>query len=112
MIKTANGSNLLGRTVVVAMGLVKRVDEIKGTFGAVVGLLKLKPVKIRLRDDAIPFSVTIARRVSAPLLYKVRTQLERMVKCGIIEEITEPTEWCVTMVPVPKEADKKVSYLK
>ncbi|KAG1953647.1 hypothetical protein F2P79_009188 [Pimephales promelas] len=26
-----------------------------------------------------------------------------MVKCGVIEEITEPTEWCAPMVPVPRK---------
>ena len=43
------------------------------------------------------------RRVSAPLLPKVKTELERKVKCGVIEEVKEPTEWCTLMVPVPKK---------
>lgn len=72
----------------------KRVDEIQGTFDTDVGLLKIKPVKICLRDDAVPYSVNTARRVSAPMLPKVKAELEKMVKCGIIEEVTEPTEWC------------------
>ncbi|XP_042345404.1 uncharacterized protein K02A2.6-like [Plectropomus leopardus] len=109
VVKTASCSNLLGRAVAVAMGLVKRVDEIQGTFGPDVGLLKIKPVKICLRDDAVPYSVNTARRVSAPMLLKVKAELERMVKCGVIKEVTEPTEWCAPMVPVPKRtADVRI----
>ena len=68
VIKTANGSSLLGRNVAVAMGLVKRMEEVQSTFGADLGLLKIKPVEIRLRDDAVPYSINTARRVSpAPL---------------------------------------------
>ena len=103
VIKTANGSNLLGRNVAVAMGLVKRVEEVQSTFGADLGLLKVKPVRIRLRDDAVPYSITTARRVSAPLLPKVKAELDRMLKCDVIEEIKEPTEWCAPIVPVPKK---------
>lgn len=33
---------------------------------------------------------------------KAKAELERMVRCGVIEEVTEPTEWCAPMVPVPK----------
>ncbi|KAK7100952.1 hypothetical protein V1264_023813 [Littorina saxatilis] len=33
---------------------------------------------------------------------KVEEELERMKKAGIIEEITEPTDWCSPMVPVLK----------
>lgn len=73
-----------------------------GTFDTDVGLLKIKPGKICLRDNAVPYSVNTARRVSAPMLPKVKAELERMVKCGVIEGVTEPTEWCNPMVPVPK----------
>lgn len=104
VVKTASCSNLLGRAVAAAMGLVKRVDEIQGAFDTDVGLLKIKPVKICLRDDAVPYSVNTARRVSAPMLPKVKTELERMVRCGVIEEVTEPTEWCAPIVPVPKRS--------
>lgn len=104
VIRTANGSDLLGRNVAVAMGLVKRLNEIQSTFDAELGLLKVKPVKIRLREEAVPYSVSTARRVSAPLFPKVRAELERMVGCGVIEEVKEPTEWCAPMVPVPKKS--------
>lgn len=104
VIKTARGSNLLGRDVAVAMGLVKRLEEVQSTFGTDLGLLKVKPVKIRLREDAVPYSLNAARRVSAPLLPKVKAELERMLRCNVIEEIKEPTEWCAPMVPVVKKS--------
>lgn len=55
-------------------------------------LLKTTPVKIKLKADAVPYAVTTARRVSIPLLSKVKAELDRMVKCGVIEEITAQTE--------------------
>lgn len=62
-----------------------------------------------LQDHAVPYSVSTARRVSAPMLPKVKAELERMVKCGVIEGVTEPTEWCALMVPVPKQtADVRI----
>ena len=48
------------------------------------------------------------------MLPKVKAELERMVKCGVIMEITEPTEWCAPMVLAPKRtADVRIcAYLK
>ena len=55
-----------------AMGLVKRIVELKETNNPYpssdVGLLKIKPVKITLKEDAVPYSVSTARRVSVPML--------------------------------------------
>ncbi|KAK9537909.1 hypothetical protein VZT92_005484 [Zoarces viviparus] len=91
------------------MGLVKRIEEIKSTeylseaSPADIGRLKIKPIKIRLQEDAVPYSVTTARRVSVPMLPKVKKELDRMVASGVIEPIKEPTEWCAPMVAVPKK---------
>lgn len=38
-----------------------------------------------------------------PILQKVREELERMERNGIIERVTQPTGWCVSMVPVLKK---------
>lgn len=108
------GSHLLGRSVAVAMGLVKRIEEIKRSekdrisCPADIGRLNVKPVKIILKEGAVPYSVSTARRVSVPMLPKVKKELERMVASGVITEIKEPTEWCAPMVPVPKKNTEQV----
>ena len=88
--------NLLSRATSTALGLVKRVNSV--AFSTV----KCKPVKIKLKEGATPYTITTARRVPIPLQEKVKKELQRMKDCDIIEEITEPTEWVSPMVPVLK----------
>ena len=45
--------------------------------------------------------MSTARRVSVRMLSKVKAELDRMVACGVITEIKEPTEWCASMIAVP-----------
>lgn len=61
---------------------------------------------IELRDEAIPYSVSVPRRVPIPLLPKVKTELERMEHLGVISKVNEPTDWCAGMVVVPKPNDR------
>ena len=93
-------SNLLGRETAVEMGLVKRVQQVKRTEHQ--GILKTEPVKINLKEDAVPYAVRSARRVSLPLLPKVKAELKRMIEQGVIERVTQPTDLCAPMVPVMK----------
>lgn len=65
-------SNLLGRNVAVAMGLVKRINELKSAHSGQLRTLNIKPVKIILKEDAVPYSVHAARRISVPMLPKVK----------------------------------------
>ncbi|XP_030578829.1 uncharacterized protein K02A2.6-like [Archocentrus centrarchus] len=107
VIKGPYAHNLLGGSVARRMGLVKRIDNIdtdllEDVFGE-IGLLKCDPVKIELKANAEPYSLTTPRRVPFPLLAKVETELKRMLALGIIEEVTEPTDWCAPMVPVEKK---------
>lgn len=95
-------NNLLGREASVAMGLVKRLEELKSSAPTDIGLLKI--IRISLKDNAVPYSVTTARRISVPMLSKVKMELDRMMAAGVIEEIKEPTEWCAPMVAVPKKS--------
>lgn len=37
-----------------------------------------------------------------PLMPKVKEELKRMEDTGIIEKVTEPTDWCSPIVVVPK----------
>ena len=87
--------SLLSRETASAMNLVKRV-------GSVFAEVKCEPVKIKMKNDARPYSVTTARRIPIPLLGKVEKELKRMKDNGVIEEVTEPTEWVSPIVPVLK----------
>ncbi len=43
-------------------------------------------------------------RIPLPLLGKVKEEIDRMEKMGVITKIEEPTNWCAGMVVVPKKA--------
>jgi hypothetical protein len=66
-------------------------------------VIKMKTIKIHLKDDVTPVCCTTARRVPFPLMSAVRAELDRMVENDIIEAVDEPTEWCSAMVPVVKK---------
>lgn len=103
VIRGQNVNNLLSRPAALAMGLVKRVHEVHSSEQK-FGLLKTQPVKIVLQDNAQPYAVCTARRVPIPLLGAVKEELARMEANNIIEAVTDPTEWCAPMVPVPKKS--------
>lgn len=99
--------NLLSRTAAVRMGFIQRLDNvIDPELFADIGLVDCQPVKIVLRNDAQPFSVSTARRVPIPIESAVRSELQRMEQEGIVQKITEPTPWCSPMVPVVKKNGK------
>uniref|UniRef100_A0AAV2L3T1 C2H2-type domain-containing protein n=1 Tax=Knipowitschia caucasica TaxID=637954 RepID=A0AAV2L3T1_KNICA len=95
------GESKCNRDTAVEMGLVKRVQQVKAA-AVHQGTMKTDPVKIHLRDDAVPHAVHTARRVPLPLLSKVQAELQRMEEHGVIVKVTQPTEWCAPMVPVLK----------
>jgi transposase InsO family protein len=104
--------SLLSRKAVTQLGLVKRVGAIsaeQSAFGEIdENHILCQPVKIALHENAEPYSVQTARRVPIPLVEKVKDELKRMEKCGVIEKIEEPTDWCAPMVPVPKSTGSGV----
>ena len=46
------------------------------------------------------------RRVSAPLLQKVKDELDRMEKLGVVERVQEPSDWVNSLVAVLKPNGK------
>lgn len=105
---------LVGRPAIEGLDLVSRVNSLEQN-----SILKKHPnifqglgnmegeYHIRLREGAVPFAQTTPRRVALPLLPKVKAELKRMERLGVISQVDDPTEWCALMVVVPK-ADNKV----
>lgn len=100
-----NTDCLLSREAAVRLNLVQRIDmtEAKNlAFGQIGPPVKTDPVKIILKDDAEPYSISVPRRIPIPLLPKVERELKRMEEAGVIEKVSGPTDWCAPMVPVLK----------
>ena len=99
---------LIGLPAIEALELVHRVSSVTSDIPAKFpelfqGLGSLPgEYTIRLRDNAKPFTITTPRRVALPLLPRVKAELEKMEKTGVISRVDVPTEWCTTMVVVPK----------
>ena len=67
---------------------------------------------IRLRDDAKHFVPTTPRRIAVPPHQKVKEELQRMESLGVIERVTQPTDWCAGMVVVQKTNGRTHATLK
>ena len=50
--------------------------------------------RIIIRSNSRPYALTTPRRVAAPLMSKVKAELQRMEKLGVISKIEEPTVCC------------------
>ena len=99
--------NLLGRSAASSLGLVQRlVDNVHvSAFGDLDDQpVECTPVKIRLKDNAEPFSFTTARRIPIPIMDKIKVELERMKRANIVEEMAEPADWCAPIVAVLKKS--------
>lgn len=106
---------LLGFPAILALGLLHPVDSVKELEADMkkmypkvftgLGLLKGE-YKIKLKEGAKPYALSLPRRIPLPLYDKVKAELERMEKMGVIEPIEEPTEWCAGMVVAPKPNGK------
>ena len=116
-----NRTPLLGLRTCVRLNLIKRVidnvnlvrdekiaqlvEEFKDTFDE-IGTLK-RTYKMVLKDDATPI-ISPTRRIPYALNEKVKEEIARMLKLGVIERIpeNEPTDWLNTMVVAHKPNGK------
>ena len=79
----------------------------KTTFNTKADVLPVmsgKPHKIHLKEGVIPFAAHTPIPIPHHWKEEVKTQLDRDVEMGIIQEapIGEANEWCMRMVTVPK----------
>ena len=103
---------LVGRPAIQALNLVARLDAVNNNPKQQViqkfpelftGLGTMQgEYQIKLKADATPFVLTTPRRIAVPLQPKVKAELQRMEKLGVIRKVEEPTEWCSGIVVVPK----------
>ena len=103
---------LLGRLAIDALNLVqkghcddsRRIEqEVKKMYPNLLkGLRELEgEFNIKLIPGSAPYAIT-PRRVALPLMPKVKEELQRMEKLGVISKVDIPTDWCAGMVVVPK----------
>jgi len=95
----------------------RSADQLKASlleeFADVFDCSQLKPMNgppmdIKLKPDASPTCVHRARPIPYAYREQVKKQLDGMVDEGIIEPVTEPTEWCHPIVIVDeKGTDEK-----
>ncbi|CAM1325808.1 Uncharacterised protein r2_g3471 [Pycnogonum litorale] len=97
--------NLLSRDTAVAFGVLSFVASVDSDVFGKRGSWKMDPVKVHLKENAIPWSVNTARRIAIPLLEPVKRELDIMLKNGIISKFSEPTDWCAPIVPVAKKVE-------
>ena len=82
---------LLGRQAIESLNIVRKIDAIgftkdyKERFPNLfkgLGKLNGPDYKIKLKSDAMPYALNTPRRVSAPLLTKVKEELARIMEKG------------------------------
>nr|XP_018911231.1 PREDICTED: uncharacterized protein K02A2.6-like [Bemisia tabaci] len=92
------------------LGILKQVNTITAKYTSLikkyevfqgVGCVKDTKCKITIKENAKPVAEP-ARRIPYMLRRRVRGELNRMVKLGIIEPVNEPTEWVNPIVTVTK----------
>ena len=103
-------SNFLSRALTSKLGLVKSIGSISKVFGS-TGLVKTKPVKIKLMESAKPYNIVTPRRIPFPLVVALKEKLGRMEENGIIQKTTEPTDWCTLMVFARKKNGSVRTYV-
>lgn len=64
-----------------------------------LGTLKDKHI-IRLKPDAVPFSLRVPHRIPIPLLEVVRPELDKFESAGVIRRVDKLTPWCSCHVVV------------
>ena len=102
--------SLLGRPGILALDLIARIHALQEVDKFVVRFPKLfqglgtiqGEYRISLQEGAKPFALSTPRRIPLPLMPKVKLELQRMEDMGVIRKVEQPTDWCASIVVVPK----------
>ena len=88
------------------LGLIAHILTIEAHSVPEPGICTLSgdSMKIVLKENTQPYSVSTPRRIPIPLMPKVKAELERMEREGITSSVSGATEWCAPMVPVIKKS--------
>ena len=108
---------LLGRSANEKLNLFTRINDIQSQCSEEQikkkypqlfhGLGELEgEYEIQLKPNAQPFAITSPRRIPLPMKSKVKAEITRMEKLGVIRKVEQSTEWCAGMVTVPKPNGK------
>ena len=110
-------TNLLGLPALRALKLIARVDAVEQYEDTIrqkypklfTGLGNMGvEYSIKLRPNAKPYALSTPRNITLPLRSKVKEELTKMEKSGVISKVEGPTEWCAGMVVVPKKQSNSV----
>eukprot|EP00731_Ephydatia_muelleri_P036384 Em0245g3a len=110
-------TNLLGLPALHALKLIARMDSVKEYEESIqrnypqlsTGLGAMgSEYTIKLKPNPKPYSLSTPRNIPLPLRDKVKEELERMTKLGVISKVETPTEWCAGMVVVPKKSSGSI----
>ena len=97
-----SAGDLLSRSVCSHLGVLQLTGEVNEDVFFVTSVLREMSggeMKLELTDDTVTFAITTAR--STPLCWREKDQ--RQID-GLQEKVNHPTEWCHTLVPVPKRS--------
>ena len=102
--------NLLGRCDSKRFGLIARVNtvdcdiahEYRDVIGDEIGCMPGE-YDIKIDREVMPVTLNQARPVPAPIREQVKKELDNLVRCGVLVEVTEPTDWVSAMVCVRKK---------
>ena len=101
-LSTCENLNLIKRVMVVRSKekqLPSFISEFENCFGQLGTLQKVHKIVL---DPSVPPVVHPPRRVPIAIQPKLKEELDRMEKLGVISKVTEPTDWVSSLVVVHK----------
>ena len=84
------------------------MTEYPHVFDGNVKTMEGEKFHIALTDDAKPFCVHTPRTIPFAYRDKLQKELQLLQSQGIIEPVTEPTEWCAPIVVAPKKDSDQI----